>query len=94
MKVLSKTALVLWFASVLALGLLLGAQAASAQQCCDGGYLPEAQNYAHRCYTGTCCSPDYCELDRCQSPYCTSGYQYYCVGQAYCGVYLACYMLC
>jgi len=94
MKALENIALVLWFACVLALGLLLGARTASAQQCCDAAYYPYAQNYTHHCYTGTCCSPDYCEHDHCESPYCSSGYQDYCVGLAYCGAYLACYSTC
>lgn len=94
MKALQNTTLVLWFASVLGLGLLLGARTAGAQPCCDAGYYPYAQNYLHHCYTGTCCSPDYCEHDSCRSLYCDAGYQNYCVGTAYCGAYLACYGTC
>lgn len=94
MKALQNITLVLWFASVLGLGLLLGARTASAQQCCDAGYNPEAHNYMHRCYTGTCCSPDACEHDSCLSLYCNAGYQTYCVGQAYCGIFLACAGIC
>jgi hypothetical protein len=75
MKVLRNTILVLWFASVLGLGLLLGTRTASAQQCCDAGFYPQAQNYAHSCYTGTCCSPDLCEHDSCRSYFCSAGYE-------------------